>query len=64
MLGKNNVSDIYLESSPISRYALPEEIANMAIVLCSDMGKSIVGDIVYMTGGAGLITFEDVKYNI
>lgn len=64
MLGKDNVSDIYLESSPISRYALPEEIANMAIILCSDMGKSIVGDIVYMTGGAGLITFEDVKYNI
>ncbi len=64
MLNKEDVSDIYRPSSPISRYSLPEEIANMAVILSSDMGRSVVGDIVYMTGGAGLITFDDVEYNL
>lgn len=64
MLGVQDTSDIYLKTSPILRYALPEEIANMATILCSDMGRTIVGDIVYMTGGAGLITFDDMNYNI
>jgi len=27
------------------------------------MGKSIVGDIVYMTGGAGNVSNEDISYN-
>lgn len=42
---------------------MPEEIANMAVILTSGMGRTIVGDIVCMTGGAGLITFDDVNYN-
>ena len=41
---------------------MPEEIANMAVFLTSDAGRMIVGDIVYMTGGAGTITIDDVKY--
>lgn len=53
----------YLAKSPISRYIMPQEIANMAVFLVSDMGKAIVGDIVYMTGGAGVVTFDDIKYN-
>ena len=44
------------------RYALPEEIANMAVILVSDMSRMVVGDIVYMTGGAGLITNDDITY--
>lgn len=64
MLGKSDNSDIYRETSPIGRYATPEEIANMAVILCSNMSRTIVGDIVYMTGGAGVITFDDVKYNL
>lgn len=63
MIGKTNTGEISLKESPISRFVLPEEIAGMSIILCSDMGRSIVGDIVYMTGGAGLFTFEDIKYN-
>lgn len=42
--------DLALSSSPIGRYIKPEEIANMAVILTSNMGKSIVGDMVYMTG--------------
>ena len=53
---------IYLNSSPIKRYILPEEIANLAVFMVSDMGKAIVGDIVYMTGGAGTVTVDDISY--
>ena len=34
----------------------------MAVILVSGIGKSIVGDMVYMTGGSGLITYDDVDY--
>lgn len=48
---------------PNGRYALPEEIGGMAVVLVSNMGRCIVGDTIYMTGGAGLVTFDDVGPN-
>lgn len=63
MLGKNDFSDISHPSIPIGRYALPEEIAAMALFLCGPMGKTIVGDIVYMTGGAGVIENNDIDYS-
>lgn len=62
MLIKEKVKNIALPQNPSGRYALPEEIANMAVVLTSDMGRMVVGDIVYMTGGSGVITFDDVNY--
>lgn len=57
MMGKTE--NIVHPTLPLGRYITPEEIANMAVVMVSDMGKSIIGDIVYMTGGAGIITFDD-----
>lgn len=63
LLSKDNEGDIYSASTPIKRYALPEEIANMAVILVSDMGKMIMGDIVYMTGGAGVFSNEDMNYS-
>lgn len=62
MLGKEDYSDIALPTNPIGRYALPEEIASMALFLCSSQGDTIVGDIVYMTGGAGVIENNDLDY--
>jgi len=62
MLLKDDLSNITNNTNPIGRYALPEEIANMAVVLVSPMGKTIVGDMIYMTGGAGLITYDDMEY--
>lgn len=62
MLIKGEIKDITHNSLPTGRYAMPEEIANMAVILTSSMGHTVVGDIVYMTGGAGIITFDDVKY--
>lgn len=55
--------DLYLENSLEKRYAVPEEISNMAVVLVSNMSRMVVGDIVYMTGGSGIIYQEDVNYN-
>ena len=62
LMNKDENSTIEHPSNPSGRYALPEEIANMAVVLTSPMGRMIVGTIVYMTGGAGCITVDDSKY--
>ncbi len=37
------------------RAQTPEEIANLAVFLASDLGNSIIGDTVFMTGGSGII---------
>lgn len=54
--------NLYCSKTPLGRYATPEEIANMAVILVSDMSRTIMGDIVYMTGGSGNLTFEDNTY--
>lgn len=47
----------------LGRYALPEEIANMAVILVSGLGNTILGDIVYMRGGSALVSYEDMDYH-
>lgn len=61
MLNKTD-DNITNNKIPLKRYITPEEVANMAVFLVSEMGRSIIGDIVYMTGGAGIITYDDIKY--
>lgn len=63
MMINKETSNIALNRLPLGRYITTEEIANMAIVLVGDMGRSIIGDIVYMTGGAGNLTYDDVTYS-
>ncbi len=48
---------------PAGRYASIEEIANLAVVLMSDMGRMIVGETLHATGGAGNLTLDDVEYS-
>lgn len=62
MLNKDR-SDIHFPQNPCHRLTLPEEIANMAVVLSSPMCRTVVGDILYMTGGAGIITLDDAIYD-
>lgn len=62
MMIKEGQKNMALDRIPLGRYIMPEEIANMAVILVSDMGRSIMGDIVYMTGGAGILTYDDVNY--
>ena len=63
MLNKQSTDNITKTNSLLGRWILPEEIANGAVFLVSDMGRSVIGDTIYMTGGAGLLTQDDVPYN-
>ena len=58
MLGKKLGEDINHPTSPIGRYALPEEIAHLAAFMVSGLGDLIVGDTFYMTGGSGTISLH------
>lgn len=62
MMLKGVSTNMYLDRIPLRRYITPGEIADMAVILVSDMSRSIMGDLIYMTGGAGNLTFDDVKY--
>lgn len=63
LVRNNNDEDLSLPNNPLGRYATPEEIANMATIMVSNMCRTVVGDILCMTGGAGLITYDDINYN-
>lgn len=58
MLGKKEGDNIYNINSISNRYAMPLEIANMALFLVSEAGNMIVGDTIYITGGSGVITLH------
>ena len=63
MMIKGDNNNMALDRIPLGRYITTDEIANMAVMLVSEMGRSVMGDIVYMTGGAGLLTYDDVEYS-
>ncbi len=63
MLMPNGLADNLAFPNPLGRFILPEEIANMAVFLVSNMGRAIIGDMVFMTGGSGVVTFDDVQYS-
>lgn len=58
MLGKNEGDTIYNETNPSKRYAMPSEIASLAVYMVSGFGDMIVGDTFYVTGGSGTITLH------
>lgn len=58
MLGKMEGDSISNPEQPSGRYAMPSEIAALAVFMVSDLGKLIVGDTVYMTGGSGVIDLK------
>lgn len=59
MLMQSGEKSISRPKSPSGRYATPEEIANLSVVLVSSLGRMINGDIIYATGGCGLLTLDD-----
>ena len=63
MLMPNGVKDDISFPNPLGRYIRPEEIANMALFLVAETGRAIIGDMIFMTGGSGVVTFDDVKYS-
>ena len=59
MLQSDNIININRMSSPSEKYATASEIANLAVIMVSDMSKMLNGDTMYATGGCGLLTFDD-----
>lgn len=59
MLLEGDAENIALPRSPIGRFVTSEEIAEMVVSLLSDASRSVIGDAVRMTGGSGVITFDD-----
>lgn len=46
-------------SSPSGRFATPEEIGNLAVVMVSQLARMVNGDTMYATGGCGILTYDD-----
>ena len=46
--------------NPAGRLVTRQEIANLAVVLVSDLSRMVIGDVLYVSGGAGVVTFDDV----
>ena len=45
----------------LGRMIMPEEMANMAVIMVSGIGRTIIGDIVYQTTGCGVLTYDDIS---
>lgn len=46
---------IETNQTKLGRYTMPEEVSEYALLLVSDLGDTIIGDTIYMTGGRGII---------
>lgn len=46
--------NIYTPLNPIGRFTMPEEVAQYAVLMVSDLGNTIVGQTLYMSGGRGI----------
>ena len=47
-----------LEDQPTHRFAYPEEIAELAAFMVSDLGNLIIGDTYFISGGSGVTTLH------
>ena len=62
MIKNDRDDDITRQQYPMDRLITPEEVANLAVFLVSDMGRTIVGQTIYMSSGLGIITVDDIDY--
>ncbi len=62
MVNSGDKDDLSCSYTLSKRFIAPEEIGNIATILVSDVGKMIIGDTIYATGGAGIITYDDMNY--
>ena len=54
LLGVKEGDSISAEDNRLGRLAMPEEIAEFAVMLASPMGDMVVGDTLYVSGGRGV----------
>lgn len=55
MLGRSEDDTLYMPEVPAKRYAVTEEIGQMAVYMASDFCNLVVGDTLYISGGSGII---------
>lgn len=55
MQGYKEGDSIYTEGNDVGRYIMPQEIAEYATLLVSNLGDMVVGDSLYISGGRGII---------
>lgn len=60
--GNNLDNELTHEKGLTGRMTHPVEVANMAVILVSNISRMVIGDIVYMSGGLGNVYSEDVEY--
>ena len=62
LLVHDGYDGLELAVNPNGRFATAAEIANLAVVLTSSLGRLVVGDILYAGGGAAVTTLDDMGY--
>lgn len=55
MLGYEEGDTLYTDCVPAKRFATPLEIAQLAVIMVSDMCNLVVGDTFYISGGSGTV---------
>ena len=58
LLGKTDTSDIAWPGNPTGRMCTSAEIANWIVFMVSDMGKMVIGDTFFVSGGSGTICLD------
>jgi len=55
----HGVDDIGRRHIPAGRLVTEREVANLAVIMVSGLARMVVGDVLYVTGGCGVTTFDD-----
>ena len=58
MLSFKEGDTLYTDCVPTERFATPKEIAQLAVVMASDLCNLVIGDTFYITGGSGTIRYR------
>lgn len=58
MLGRKEGDTLYTDCVPAMRFATPSEIAQLAVIMASDMCNLVIGDTFYISGGSGTIKYR------
>ena len=61
-LGANNKGSLARPRMPGGRLIAESEVANLAVVLVSPLGRMVLGSILYVTAGCGNLTQDDCRF--
>lgn len=62
-LGPNKGKSLARPRMPGGRLITENEVANLAVVLVSSLGRMVLGSILYVTAGCGNLTQDDCRYS-